>query len=592
MRISPEVEIALSRRRDSDAARRRHEYVTVEHLLYALLFDDDDGQRRAPRGRGRQARSRRSSSASSTSSSSRSPERRAPTPPPPSLGVQRAIRRAATHVQSSRQGGGDGRERPRRDLRRARLVRGRAARGAGRHPARRGRVHLPRRSRRLDDEPAATRDGDGGDRAGDEPGASPRRTRSRPTRSTSTKRRRHSAHRPAGRARERGRAHHPDPRAAQEEQPAPRRRRRASARPPSSRGWRSRSSAARSRKRSRTPPSTRSTWARCSPARATAATSRSASRRSSRRSQKIDGAILFIDEIHTIVGAGATSGGSMDASQPAQARARQRAGCAASARPRSRSTAQHFEKDRALVAALPARRGGRAERRGHDQDPRRACASSTRSSTASPTPTRRIDAAAELVGEVPARPASCPTRRSISSTRRARRRSSQRRRAPSSTCADVEPVLARMAQIPPREVSTDDRERLRNLETRPARRSSSARTSAHRQLVSAIKLVARRAAGPEKPIGSLPLHRPHRRRQDRGRQAARQDAGHRVPPLRHERVHGAAHRLAPHRRAARLRRLRPGRPADRRHREDAARRAPARRDREGPPATSSTCCSR
>ena len=30
--------------------------------------------------------------------------------------------------------------------------------------------------------------------------------------------------------------------------------------------------------------------------------------------QKIPGAILFIDEIHTIVGAGSTSGGSMDAS--------------------------------------------------------------------------------------------------------------------------------------------------------------------------------------------------------------------------------------------------------------------------------------
>ena len=36
MRISPEVEIALSVAA-SDAARRRHEYVTIEHLLYALL---------------------------------------------------------------------------------------------------------------------------------------------------------------------------------------------------------------------------------------------------------------------------------------------------------------------------------------------------------------------------------------------------------------------------------------------------------------------------------------------------------------------------------------------------------------------------
>ena len=30
--------------------------------------------------------------------------------------------------------------------------------------------------------------------------------------------------------------------------------------------------------------------------------------------EKIDNSILFIDEIHTVIGAGATSGGAMDAS--------------------------------------------------------------------------------------------------------------------------------------------------------------------------------------------------------------------------------------------------------------------------------------
>jgi ATP-dependent Clp protease ATP-binding subunit ClpA len=39
MRLSTEVEIALQVAR-TDAARRRHEYYTVEHLLYALLLDD------------------------------------------------------------------------------------------------------------------------------------------------------------------------------------------------------------------------------------------------------------------------------------------------------------------------------------------------------------------------------------------------------------------------------------------------------------------------------------------------------------------------------------------------------------------------
>ena len=40
MRVSPEVEIAFALAQ-REAARRRHEYVTVEHLLYALLFDEE-----------------------------------------------------------------------------------------------------------------------------------------------------------------------------------------------------------------------------------------------------------------------------------------------------------------------------------------------------------------------------------------------------------------------------------------------------------------------------------------------------------------------------------------------------------------------
>ena len=47
-------------------------------------------------------------------------------------------------------------------------------------------------------------------------------------------------------------------------------------------------------------------------ARASAATSRSASRRSSTRCRSARKPILFIDEIHSIVGAGATTGGTMD----------------------------------------------------------------------------------------------------------------------------------------------------------------------------------------------------------------------------------------------------------------------------------------
>jgi ATP-dependent Clp protease ATP-binding subunit ClpA len=55
-----------------------------------------------------------------------------------------------------------------------------------------------------------------------------------------------------------------------------------------------------------------------------------------------------------------------------------------------------------------------------------------------------------------------------------------------------------------------------------------------------------------------------------------------LDPLRHVGIYGAAHRLAPDRRASRLCRLRPGRFADRPDRPASALRAAARRDREGP----------
>jgi len=64
--------------------------------------------------------------------------------------------------------------------------------------------------------------------------------------------------------------------------------------------------------------------------------------------EKIDGSILFIDEIHTIIGAGATSGGAMDASnllKPALASGAIR--CVGSTT--YKEYRNYFEKDRALV---------------------------------------------------------------------------------------------------------------------------------------------------------------------------------------------------------------------------------------------------
>ena len=109
----------------------------------------------------------------------------------------------------------------------------------------------------------------------------------------------------------------------------------------------------------------------------------------------------------------------------------------------------------------------------------------------------------------------------------------------------------------------------------------------------AVRLVAdaviRARAGikdPAPPDRLVHLPGADRRRQDRAREDARRGAlRHRGQhdPHRHERVHGEAQRVAPDRRAARLRRLRGGRPAHRSRAPQAVLRDPLRRDREGAP---------
>ena len=98
--------------------------------------------------------------------------------------------------------------------------------------------------------------------------------------------------------------------------------------------------------------------------------------------------------------------------------------------------------------------------------------------------------------------------------------------------------------------------------------------------------LARGPEGPQAPDRLVHLPRPLRRRQDRAGAHAR-----RVPvrrrrrddPHRHVRVHGEARRLAARRLAPGLHRLRRGRPADRGRAAQALQRAAARRDREGAP---------
>src|ERR1700733_2398553 len=99
MRVSPEVEIAfpLAQR---EAARRRHEYVTVEHLLYALLFDDETAAILRHAG-GDPATLKKRLEKYLDDEVQPLPEEADAQFPSLSLGFNRAVQRAAMHVQSS-----------------------------------------------------------------------------------------------------------------------------------------------------------------------------------------------------------------------------------------------------------------------------------------------------------------------------------------------------------------------------------------------------------------------------------------------------------------------------------------------------------
>jgi ATP-dependent Clp protease ATP-binding subunit ClpA len=286
--------------------------------------------------------------------------------------------------------------------------------------------------------------------------------------------------------------------------------------------------------------------------------------------QKIEGAILFIDEIHTIVGAGATSGGSMDASnllKPALASGRMR--CIGSTT--FEEFRQHFEKDRALsrrfqrveinepsiedtkkiLEGLRAKYEDFHGVRYTDEALEAAATLSARYLHDRRLPDKAIDlldeagAAAKLklysseganpppqLGPGPA-PANAAEGASLNGSGashdipttarsgeappalpKADRESKTDVGAAAKDkprivvgVAEVETVLARMAQIPPREVSTNDREKLKNLE-RELKSVVFGQDKACEQIASAIKLARAGLRSPEKPIGNFLLTGP------------------------------------------------------------------------------------
>ena len=289
--------------------------------------------------------------------------------------------------------------------------------------------------------------------------------------------------------------------------------------------------------------------------------------------------VVFIDEIHTVLGAGAAQGATVDASnmlKPLLQNGELR--CMGST---TFQEYRHFERDRAL-----ARRFQRIEVHEPSIDDAvkileglaphyekhhgvhytapalRACVElSAKHLLDRFLPDKAIDVMDEVGAAV-------------------RLRKGEKRKTVG--VRDVEVLLSQMAKIPLPTASTSDLEGLEKLDERPAPRGvRPGRGDLDGGARGEARARGARRRGP--PGGLVPVHGPDGRRQDRARQAAREDAGRPVHPLRHERVHGEARGRAADRRAARLRRLRPGRHPGRRDPAHALRGAAPRRDREGAP---------
>jgi ATP-dependent Clp protease ATP-binding subunit ClpA len=212
-------------------------------------------------------------------------------------------------------------------------------------------------------------------------------------------------------------------------------------------------------------------------------------------------AVLFIDEIHTIIGAGAASGGVMDASnliKPVLANGELR--CIGS------TTFEEyrgvFEKDRALarrfqkidivepsvgetIEILNGLKHRFEEHHGVTYTPEALEAAATLSS-------RHIndrhlpDKAIDVIDEAGAR----------------ERLKSEDERAEQIGVAEIEEVIAKMARIPPRQVSRSDRDALKTLE-RDLKMVVFGQDEAISTLSSAIKMSRSGLADVDRPIGSF-----------------------------------------------------------------------------------------
>ncbi len=212
------------------------------------------------------------------------------------------------------------------------------------------------------------------------------------------------------------------------------------------------------------------------------------------------GSILFIDEIHTVIGAGATSGGSMDASnllKPALASGSLR--CIGSTT--YKEYRSYFEKDRALVRrfqkidvnepsvddAIKIMMGLKPVYEEHHRVrfTRDAIRTAVELSARYINDRKLPDKAIDVIDEVGAAQMLLP----------------ESRRKKTIGVKDVEAIVAKIARIPPKSVSRDDRTVLGNLEAE-LKAAVFGQDSALEALASAVKLARAGLRQPEKPIGN------------------------------------------------------------------------------------------
>jgi len=211
-------------------------------------------------------------------------------------------------------------------------------------------------------------------------------------------------------------------------------------------------------------------------------------------------AVLFIDEIHTVIGAGATSGGAMDASnllKPALAAGTLR--CIGSTT--YKEYRQHFEKDRALVrrfqkidVAEPSIPDAIAILKGlkpYYEDFHNLRFTNEAIEAAVMLSSRYIgdrklpDKAIDVIDETGASQMLVPL---------AKRRKTI-------GIKEIEATIATMARIPPKTVSKDDAQVLQHLDE-TLKRVVYGQDQAIATLTSAIKLARAGLRDPEKPIGN------------------------------------------------------------------------------------------